>query len=525
MNHKTIAVIGLGHGGLVAALKLQKCGFAVTIFEQKPRDAVGYPWYDDIRADVFDFCGLPLPPRDCYTDKGKRLFISPDEQNSLRVPSGKPMEEISIDRRALLRHLCALCEDAGVTVRFETKVDSLVVKQNRVCGVTVDGKALPFDLVIDASGLFSPFRAQVPAQFGVQAQPGKSDYMTAWRGFFQWTPGTQAPDPDRNIYIKHQNSVGLSWCNLNDRGEVDVFVGRIGGLLPEEKDAAVQALYRNHDFFSDVPLRDGQWGYISLRGPLGMMVADGYCAVGDSAFMTMPMMGSGIEAAMKAGLWLAQHIFEHAVTDFTAANLWGWQVRYYRELGARYTFVDMVKRWVLNIDVELLKEIKEVKRARLDAYAAARPSAEYHDKKAEGTNVWDIPCGIALPCATQNELGIDDAKKLVANGVLAVAEGANMPTTLEATEFFMENGVLFVPGKAANAGGVACSALEMSQNSERLSWSFEKVDKNLEEIMVNIFHNLDAAAKKYGFEGNYVVGANIAGFEKVADAMLAQGIV
>ena len=354
MNRKTIAVIGLGHGGLVAALKLQKRGFAVTILEQKARETVGYPWYDDIRADVFDFCGLPMPPRGCYTDKGKRLFISPDEQNSLRVPSGKPMEEISIDRRALLRHLCALCEDAGVTVRFETKVDSLIVKDNRVCGFTVDGKALPFDLVIDASGLFSPFRAQVPAQFGVQAQPGNSDYMTAWRGFFQWTPGTQAPDPDRNIYIKHQNSVGLSWCNLNDRGEVDVFVGRIGGLSPEEKDAAVQALYRNHDFFSDVPLRDGQWGYISLRGPLGMMVADGYCAVGDSAFMTMPMMGSGIEAAMKAGLWLSQHIFENAVTDFTAANLWGWQVRYYKELGARYAFVDMVKRWVLNIDVDLL---------------------------------------------------------------------------------------------------------------------------------------------------------------------------
>lgn len=354
MNHKTIAVIGLGHGGLVAALKLQQRGFAVTIFEQKPRETVGYPWYDDIRADVFDFCGLPMPPRDCYTDKGKRLFISPDEQNSLRVPSGKPMEEISIDRRALLRHLCALCEDAGVCVRFRTEVDSLVVKQNRVCGVTVDGKALPFDLVIDASGLFSPFRAQVPASFGVQANPRRSDVMVAWRGFFQWTPGTQAPDPDRNIYIKHQGSVGLSWCNLNDRGEVDVFVGRIGEVTDEEIDAAVAALHRNHDFFSYDVLQEGRWGFISLRGPLGMMVADGYCAVGDSAFMTMPMMGSGIEAAMKAGLWLAQHIFEHAVTDFTAANLWGWQVRYYKELGARYAFVDLVKRWVLNIDVDLL---------------------------------------------------------------------------------------------------------------------------------------------------------------------------
>ena len=198
------------------------------------------------------------------------------------------------------------------------------------------------------------------------------------------------------------------------------------------------------------------------------------------------------------------------------------------QLGAKVVTVSDSTGWVYDeegIDVALLKEVKEVKRARLTEYAAARPSAVYHDKKTEGSNVWDVKCDIALPCATQNELGIEDAKKLVANGVAAVAEGANMPTTLEATEYFQKNGVLFAPGKAANAGGVACSALEMAQNSERLSWSFEKVDKNLEDIMVNIFRNLDAAAKKYGFEGNYVVGANIAGFEKVADAMLAQGVV
>ena len=132
---------------------------------------------------------------------------------------------------------------------------------------------------------------------------------------------------------------------------------------------------------------------------------------------------------------------------------------------------------------------------------------------------------IALPCATQNELTLSDAEGLVANGVTAVCEGANMPTTLDATEYLQKNGVLFVPGKAANAGGVATSALEMSQNSERLSWSFEEVDAKLQNIMINIFHNLDDAAKRYGMEGNYVAGANITGFEKVANAMTAQGIV
>ena len=195
-----------------------------------------------------------------------------------------------------------------------------------------------------------------------------------------------------------------------------------------------------------------------------------------------------------------------------------------QQLGANVVTVSDSTGWIYDsegIDVELLKEVKEVKRARLTEYAAQRPSAEYH----EGKGVWSVKCDIALPCATQNELDLEDAKALVANGCIAVAEGANMPTTLEATKYLQENKVLFAPGKAANAGGVATSALEMSQNSERLSWTFEEVDSKLKNIMVNIFHNLDNAAKKYGFEGNYVVGANIAGFEKVVDAMEAQGIV
>lgn len=195
-----------------------------------------------------------------------------------------------------------------------------------------------------------------------------------------------------------------------------------------------------------------------------------------------------------------------------------------QQLGAKVVTCSDSTGWIYDpegIDVELLKEVKEVKRERLTAYAEARPSAEYH----EGRGVWSIPCDVALPCATQNELDIDDAKELVANGVTAVCEGANMPTTLEATEYFLENDVWFIGGKAANAGGVATSALEMSQNSERLSWTFEEVDEKLKDIMVNIYHNISDAAKKYGFEGNYVVGANIAGFEKVAEAMLAQGIV
>jgi len=211
-----------------------------------------------------------------------------------------------------------------------------------------------------------------------------------------------------------------------------------------------------------------------------------------------------------------------------AGNVAIYAIQKAQQLGAKPVTCSDSTGWIYDpegIDVELLREVKEVKRARLTEYAAARPSAQYHDKAAEGTNQWSVKVDIALPCATQNELNLDDAKALVANGVMAVAEGANMPTTMEATEYFQANGVLFCPGKASNAGGVATSALEMSQNSERLSWTFEEVDSKLQTIMVNIFHNLDNAAKQYGMEGNYVAGANIAGFLKVAEAMTAQGVV
>ena len=207
-----------------------------------------------------------------------------------------------------------------------------------------------------------------------------------------------------------------------------------------------------------------------------------------------------------------------------AGNVAIYAIEKAQQLGGKPVTCSDSTGWIYDpegIDVELLKEVKEVRRERLTAYAEARESAEYH----EGKGVWTIKCDIALPCATQNELLLDDAKALVENGVLAVAEGANMPTSIEATEYLQENDVLFAPGKASNAGGVATSALEMSQNSQRLSWTFEEVDSKLQAIMENIFANAAAAAEEYGMDKNYVAGANIAGFQKVVEAMNAQGIV
>ena len=195
-----------------------------------------------------------------------------------------------------------------------------------------------------------------------------------------------------------------------------------------------------------------------------------------------------------------------------------------QQLGGKVVTLSDSSGWIYDpngINIDIVKDIKEVRRARISEYANQVSGAEYH----EGRGVWSIPCDIALPCATQNELGIDDAKQLVANGCKVVAEGANMPTTMEATEHLIENDIIFCPGKASNAGGVATSGLEMSQNSERLSWSFEEVDEKLKGIMKSIYKETSGAAAQYGQPNNFVMGANIAGFTKVADAMLAQGIV
>ena len=202
------------------------------------------------------------------------------------------------------------------------------------------------------------------------------------------------------------------------------------------------------------------------------------------------------------------------------------------QLGGKVIAASDTKGWIEDpegIDYKVLEDIYNKKRSGNDRgvslalYVDARPNAVWHAE--DGRGVWQLPCDIALPCARENTLLLEDAQALVANGCKVVGEGANMPTTTEATNYLIENGVAFMPGKAANAGGVATSGLEMSQNAEHLSWSFEEVDAKLEGIMRGIYHACDDAATEYGYEGNYMVGANIAGFKKVADAMMAQGIV
>ncbi len=280
-------------------------------------------------------------------------------------------------------------------------------------------------------------------------------------------------------------------------GDIGVGAREVGYLFGQYK--------RIRDCYEGVLTGKG----LAFGGSLARTEATGYGAVYLTAEYLRSVKGDTLEGK--------------TVVVSGAGNVATYAIEKLAQLGAKAVTCSDSTGWVYDpegIDVAALKDIKEVKRARLSEYTNYRPNAEYH----EGRGVWQIKCDIAMPCATQNELLIDDAKQLVANGCQVVTEGANMPTTLEATKYLQDNGVTFFPGKASNAGGVATSGLEMTQNSERLSWSFDEVDAKLEGIMKGIFHAADDAAREAGMEGNYVAGANIAGFKKVADAMIAQGV-
>ncbi len=324
---------------------------------------------------------------------------------------------------------------------------------------------------------------------------------------------------------------GKGGCDFDPKGKSDNEIMRFCQSFMTE-------LYRHIGADTDVPAGDIGVGGREIGFLYGQYkrIRDVYEGVLTGKGLTYGGSLARTEATGYGLVYITEELLKDHGTDLKgktvvvsgAGNVAIYAIQKAEQLGAKVVSCSDSTGWIYDpegIDVELLKEVKEVKRARLTEYAAARSSAEYHEKKNGEHGVWSIKCDVALPCATQNELDIDDAKALVANGVQAVCEGANMPTTIEATKYFQDNKVLFICGKASNAGGVATSALEMSQNSERLSWTFEEVDSKLQGIMANIYRNISAAAKEYGLDGDYVAGANIAGFKKVATAMEAQGIV
>lgn len=345
-----IIVIGMGQGGMVSAIKLANAGHDVLVFERANQSEVGYDWKDDIRSDIFSLVDLPMPDSDAYCQKSKWLFVSPNEEYDLPVPPLKPMEEISISRKGLCKHLAKLAVDAGCKMVYGKEVNELLIENDIVCGVIVDGEKTRCDLVIDASGLRSKLRGQIPRKFEVQAQPTKDDIMFGYRAFFNHVPDTftRSAGIDSTLVLKHLGSKGISWCNLNEENEVDVLIGRVGGLENEEIKSALCALRKGNAILGDTLLRERKVE-ICLRSPIARAVADGYVAIGDSAFMTMPLMGSGIESSMKAGNMFADFVLNNDLQSFKAVEMWGFYADYMRTYGADFAFIDVLKRWALSL--------------------------------------------------------------------------------------------------------------------------------------------------------------------------------
>ncbi len=343
-----IGIVGMGQGGMTAAYHLKKSGADVTVFEARARGEVSYDWEDDIRSDIFGLCELPMPSQSVYRQKLKWLFVSPDWQHSLPVPPLPPMEEISVHRRGLSEYFASLAEEAGCELRFEEKVLSLTIKDEKVAGVKTEKGEYDFDLVIDASGMDSPFRAQLPAKYHVQASPDDEGVLYGYRAFFRKTPNTHtlAEGIECTMSVKHMGKSGISWANLVG-DVVDVLVARTYPFDEKETEEALEDL-RTHVSILSNELIFGQRVRICLRATIPVGVADGYVAIGDSAFMTMPLMGSGIESSMKAGKRLADFVAHEPSADFSAARLWGFWREYMAQAGADFAFIDSLKRWALS---------------------------------------------------------------------------------------------------------------------------------------------------------------------------------
>lgn len=345
----------MGQGGMVAAIKLAQAGAKVTIFERNLEGKVGYTWRDDITASIFDDCGLPRPNQDVYIQKTNWLFVSPDEKGALRVPPFRPFVEISPNRRKLTEYFADLAIKAGATINYGVNVEKLVVVDDRVIGIELDGNLERFDLVIDVSGMYSKLRGQLPAKFCVQTEPSEQDTMYAYRAFFEKNEGeTFFPDVDNTMVLRHMDADGIGWANLNDEGEIDVLLCNIARpLTDEEIEVRLQDLRTMNPILSDRKISERRVP-LSVRAGIATPVADGYVAIGDSAFMTIPVMGSGIEAGMHGGAIFADYVIANDVQNFTASNMWQFYVKYFEKYGRGFAFLDIVRRHALRFKAKYI---------------------------------------------------------------------------------------------------------------------------------------------------------------------------
>ena len=366
-----IVFIGAGMASLVASERLARAGFDVSVYEKDSYDNLSYDWHDDVNRDAFDMFNLPLPKEGTYFPKRNWTFVPPAERIEVSLHIPEKELDWSTERRILAQQNGDRAKDV-VDFHFSSPVESLIVEDGKVKGVTVGGEKVYADLVVDNSGAMSPFRGQLPKAAHVTANPQKNEIFVAYRAFHKKADGVKDPENTNKAYLKHLGEEGISWSIIDPAGTVNVLIGR--AELPKETfDNALSALKRSNPIIGDEIVRGGINCVIPIRYPLTRMVADGYVAIGDAAFMTIPMIGSGIENSMKAACILADTIIENRSVD--KKDLWKYQVRYYRLRGADHVGVDVLKRWLLGAkpsDLDWLFEKGVVDDSNMAAGATGR---------------------------------------------------------------------------------------------------------------------------------------------------------
>ncbi len=345
---KKVVIIGGNQGGLAMAYKLGSMGYDVTLFEKLKREDVAYDWHDYLNPAVFERLGLSLIDIE-HSDKNKNwTFVSPNEKVRVPVGAGGNEGDVSIMRRVLNDYLFSLAEKCAC-IKYSCEVESLIIEKGRVCGVRAGGEEIYSDLTVDCSGAFSQFRKSLPAEFNIQSMPQENEVLVAYRGFFERNSGFSDSEIMNKVYFLHNNEKGISWSVAGDEPlSIDVLIGRIGRLDESQIQAAFKKLKANNPALGDRLLKCGVTTTIPVRYPISRMVANGYVLAGDSAFMTIPVMGSGIACSLLSAQLLSEVL--SGDESFELKKLWRYQVKFYEECGAKFAGIDVLKRWLLSSD-------------------------------------------------------------------------------------------------------------------------------------------------------------------------------
>ncbi len=351
-----IVIIGAGHGGLQAAKELSKNGFEVIVYEKNSPQEVSYDWRDDVEPTVFEKLKITLPDNSRKTSRTS--FVAPFSETPFYMEKEENANEWSIKRNAFVLLLVKLAQESGAEIEFNTPVQKLIVEDNEVKGVIVNNKKIFANLVIDSSGIDSVFRKEIAKIFNITENIDDNDVFTVYRAFVKTADGEKLPENHKKkVYLKYLGMPGISWCICEPDGLINILIGRVGEMHEREFKNALLKLKKANPVISDEIVMGGKFGRIPVRYPLTKMVGKGYVTVGDAAFMTIPITGSGISNSLRAGQILAEEIIKN--NSVSVETLWKYQVKYYEKIGAEHFFVDYMKRTLLTSDNENIKYIFE----------------------------------------------------------------------------------------------------------------------------------------------------------------------